>query len=264
MPGGACGAVTSYAGRHAELYDLIYADKPYEAESRCVDGLIREFDDGKGGRRLLEMACGTGRHALQLEWLGHEVNASDYSASMVAVAQARGKAEGASARFEVRDMRTLGLTGAGFDSAVCLFDSIGYLQTNDGIRAALGEIHAALRPGGVFVFEFWHAPAMLRSYDPVRVRRIEVPGRELVRISETSLDVARQLCTVAYEILELYPDGRYSRVREAQQNRYFFVPEMALFLESAGFAPLTFRAGYTDSEVIDESTWHVLAVARRR
>jgi len=195
--------------------------------------------------------------------LGHEIAASDHSAGMIAVARARASAEGSSVRFEVRDMRTLGLAGAGFDAAVCLFDSIGYLQSHDAIRAALREIHDALRPGGIFVVEFWHATAMLRSHDPLRVKRICAPGRDVLRVSETSLDVARQLGTVSYEILELYPDGRYTRLREVQQNRYFFVPEMAGLLESEDLAPLTFRAGFTDSTVIDESTWHVVAAARR-
>src|ERR1700732_884859 len=58
--------MTNYAGRYAELYDLFYGDKPYPEEARFVHDCIHEFGP-RPTRQILELASGTGRHALALE-----------------------------------------------------------------------------------------------------------------------------------------------------------------------------------------------------
>ena len=75
-------AESSYIGRHAELYDLFYAEKPYAEEAKFVDACIQQFGEG-ASKKLLELACGTGRHALEMEKLGYKVIATDYSADML-------------------------------------------------------------------------------------------------------------------------------------------------------------------------------------
>lgn len=167
--------MSSYLGRHAELYDLFYAEKPYVDEATFVDGLLREHTPD--ARSVLELACGTGRHAIELERRGYEIVATDYSADMLACAKRRGESVNSRVRFELADMRRLGeckaVRGVKFDAAYALFDSIGYVQTNEAISEVLGGVCDVLVPGGVFVFEFWHAAAMLRSFDPLRAKMVD-------------------------------------------------------------------------------------------
>jgi hypothetical protein len=124
-------------------------------------------------------------------------------------------------------------------------------------------VHRNLRPEGLFVFEFWHAAAMLRSYEPVRVRRWSTPTAELVRVSETELECSKQLARVTYTIYELRHDGTYTSLRETHTNRYFLVQEMAGWLSSCGFTPVKWFAGFAPDENITAQTWHIVAVARR-
>ena len=255
--------MSSYVGRHAELYDLFYADKPYAAEAAFVHDRLQALADHPP-RKLLEIACGTGRHALELARRGYEIVALDYSADMIAAAERnRQGAAGAQVDFRCADMRALDVPERPFDAIVCLFDSIGYVSTNEALRAVLRGVHAHLRPGGLFVFEFWHAAAMLRAFEAVRVRRWQLPGREILRVSETRLEPAAQLATVEYNIYEHGEDGRYQRIHESQTNRYFLVQEMAGWLAAAHLRPLKFYAGFSPSEKIDGETWHVVAVAQR-
>ena len=254
--------MSSYIGRHAELYDTFYADKPYEAEALFVHQCLQQYSAGTT-KRVLELACGTGSHAFPLEKLGYEIVATDYSEDMLACARRKGAAAGSSIRFQHQDMRKLDIGGEPFDAAMCLFDSIGYVGTNEALLEVLQGVHRHLRRDGLFVFEFWHAAAMLCRYEPIRVRRWCTPEGELVRISETELEHARQLARVTYTIYELDRDGTYGRVRESQVNRYFLVQEMALLLFSCGFAPLKWFAGFCADESITGETWHVVAVARR-
>jgi SAM-dependent methyltransferase len=246
----------SYAGRHAQLYDLFYADKRYDQESAFVEQLLR-VHGGEKVKEILEVACGTGSHAGILSSHGYSVVATDWSAAMLA--EARRKFPNVD--FQRQDMRNLDLGKRRFDAAVCLFDSIGYAQSNDQILNVLSGIHRHLKPGGLFVFEFWHAAAMIKSYEPSRVRKLTVGGREIVRVSNTTLDIPQQLATVEYTISEKGAGGE-SSFKEIQVNRFFLVQEMAVILASGGFEPLAWHSGFTSETPIDESTWHVVAVAR--
>jgi SAM-dependent methyltransferase len=254
--------VTTHQGRNAELYDLFYADKPYEEEARFVQACLQRYGSPPA-RRILELACGTGRHARALAALGYEVVATDRSEPMLACARRGQGAPGAApVNFLRQDMLTLQVAGPPFDAAVCLFDSIGFVQTNEAIRQVLEGVRRHLHPGGLFVFEFWHAPAMLRRYEPVRVRRWPTPQGEIVRIAETRLDVPRQLAEVRYTIFEPAADGRYQASQETQVNRYFLVQEMASRLTQAGFSPLGWFGGFDFAAEVTEDAWHVVAVAR--
>jgi ubiquinone/menaquinone biosynthesis C-methylase UbiE len=253
--------MVSYAGKHAQYYDIFYQDKPYAQEAAVVHDLFQKKSKGEC-KRLLELACGTGRHALELEKLGYQIVATDYSQDLLDVAKQKAKQHKSQVDFRLQDMRDLSLTDEPFDGAYCLFDSIGYVQTNSAIQQVLKGVHSHLRLDGLFICEFWHAPAMLRNYEPFRERRWKTAGGELLRTSSTRLDVEKQLAHVTYKIADIRSDGSSVQLEETQVNRYFRVQEMASFLEKAGFAPLEWLAAF-NNEPITENTWHILAVARR-
>lgn len=254
--------MSSYIGRHAELYDLFYADKPYADEARFVHHCLQRYGSG-ATHRILELACGTGSHAFALEEFDYQILATDYSADMLAIAEHKARVRASSVEFRLQDMTRLADPELPYDAVVCLFDSIGYVATNERISQVLQGVHRQLREGGLFIFEFWHGAAMLRSYDPLRVRRWQTGQGDLLRIAETRLDCARQVSEVTYHIYEFGPGGTYTTLTETQTNRYFLMQEMAYWLTCAGFSPLKYFAGFTEDELIKEDTWHVVAVARR-
>ena len=254
--------MSPYAGRYAELYDLFYADKPYAEEAAFVHDCLREFGSFRA-REILELACGTGRHAFELEKYGYQITATDRSPDMLRAARRHAIDNASKVVFVPGDMRHLQLPARPYDAVICLFDSIGYLKTDQALSEALAEIWNGLRPNGLFIFEFWHAPAMLSQYSPLRLRRWKTPDSEIIRVSETTLDPKNQLANVDYTVYELKGDGTYSTFREAHTNRYFSVNEMQTLISAANFEAFKFFAGFKKTEVINENTWHVVAVARK-
>ncbi|MCW5874835.1 MAG: class I SAM-dependent methyltransferase [Anaerolineales bacterium] len=253
----------SYLGKYAEYYNHIYANKPYKDEAAFVHACLQR-NTSDVTHKLLELACGTGRHAFELEQLGYEILATDYSADLLAVARNEASRLGSAVTFEMHDMRELKLDGRVFDAAYCLFDSIGYVQTNEAILQVLGNVRAALRPQGLLLLEFWHAAAMLRAYEPEREAQWMLPNGELARKSRTTLHIERQLAEVRYSLRETAADGSLvSEIEETQWNRYFLVQEMALLLEAAGFVALEWLPAYQLGQSIELDTWHVMVVARR-
>jgi SAM-dependent methyltransferase len=250
-----------YALRYAELYDLFYRDKPYQREAEFIDRWLGDHGVARSAR-ILELACGTGEHAIRLAKFGYAVTATDRSPAMIELARRKSKRQNVTVQFGQRDMRKLPIPDVPFEASLCLFDSIGYVKTDPSIGAVLDGVHRSLRPGGIFLVEFWHAPAMMNTFDPVRVRRFRQGETTFLRVSETELQPRRSLARVTYNIYELRRDLTYDHVRELHTNRYFTVPEMERLARDHGFTPLATYDGFRRRAVSDK-TWHVLAIWRK-
>lgn len=132
-----------------EYYDRIYWWKDYEQE---VDFLVKVFRRyGVRGRRLLDVACGTGTHAKLLVGRGYEVTGVDISDDMLKVARRKLKAR---ARFVRGDMRDLDAAVEGrYDAAVCLFSAICYNLTGDDLKRTMKGLYDHLEEDGVAVLD---------------------------------------------------------------------------------------------------------------
>ncbi len=152
----------------AVYYDRIYSKKPYRAQTAVLVRLARRFGRS-GGRRWLDVACGTGRH---LEYLRREFEVTGVDLSGTMLRLARRRLPGV--RLVRADMRSFAL-GERFDVVSCLFSAIGYLRNEREIRQAFRAFASHLLPGGVLLIEPWIAPGQVppRPREPRRV-----PGRD--------------------------------------------------------------------------------------
>jgi len=257
--------MSSYIGRHAELYDLFYANKDYQQEVSRIHTLIQK--NNKKAKNLLELACGTGTHATLLSNYGYNILATDYSESMIACAGKKlkkNKPGKGGVKFDLLNMKNVSALNQKFDAIYCMFDSIGYLQNNHDIFTTLKGVYDSLNKGGVFIFEFWHAGAMVKRYDALRVRNFPLNNTSHIqRISETSVNLNKQTCSVKYTITE-FSKGQYHTFQETQENRFFLLQEMIFFVEQAGFKKHDFYEGFTDSKNITDKTYHILGVLVRQ
>ena len=115
--------------KSAELYDLFYDWKDYRAEAEKVRELVAARNPG--ARTLLDVACGTGSHLVHLrDW--YAIEGLDLDPGLRTVA-ARRLPE---VQLHEADMRDFEL-GRTFDVVTCLFSSIGYVATTDGLSRAV-------------------------------------------------------------------------------------------------------------------------------
>ena len=76
--------------RYAKIYDVLNADKDYKKESIYIDYLINKFiEKPKNEIRILDLACGTGKHALEFYDLGYMVDGADISKEMIDIASTK-------------------------------------------------------------------------------------------------------------------------------------------------------------------------------
>lgn len=104
-------------------------------------------------RSVLDLCCGSGRHALRLAARGYAVTGIDRDEA--AIAAARERARDLPATFRTLDLRDLGALPGRFDVVVSLWQSFGYFDaaTNAGILRQAGD---RLRPGGRLLLDLYH------------------------------------------------------------------------------------------------------------
>jgi SAM-dependent methyltransferase len=160
--------------RSARWYDAFYAHVDYEAEAQQVTAIIEALKPDAA--RLLDVACGTGRH---LAWLRRrfECTGADIEPGMLAIA--RETLPGV--RLEQGDMVDLDL-GRTFDAVTCLFSSIGYTVLPDRLDRAVRAMAGHLRPGGVLVVEPWITPDAWIGNGSVTVDVVEDGAEKLLRV----------------------------------------------------------------------------------
>jgi len=163
----------------AQYYDAIYRaqGKDYEKECWRLHLLIQRHKQSPGNA-LLDVACGTGGHLEHLQHL-YSVEGLDNSEQMLAIA--RRKLPEVSLHHA--DMRNFEL-GRRYDVIVCLFGSIGYVETVDGLQGTVRNMARHLAPGGVLLVEPWLYPEEFRP-GYLHAVLVDEPELKLARLSRS-------------------------------------------------------------------------------
>jgi SAM-dependent methyltransferase len=247
---------------YADVYDALYQDKDYLDECALIERLFRQCGEGPI-RRVLDLGCGTGNHAIPLARQGYEVAGVDRSAGMLAHARRKAvkDATAGSIAFHQGDICGIRLE-AHFDAVLMMFAVLGYQLTNADVLAALRTARDHLGPGGLLLFDVWYGPAVLRERPSQRVKVVPAADGKVLRIASGTTNPLLHNCAVDYHLWHI-ADGRpLVETTERHTMRYFFPRELDLFLERAGFAPGRLGAfPHFDSEP-SETTWNVLKLAQ--
>jgi SAM-dependent methyltransferase len=201
-----------------EEYLALYPHRN-DADADELVGLLTRVLPWRPGLRVLDVACGPGRHARALELAGARCVGVDLSAALLARAR---RVTGAPL---VRaDMRALPVRPGSMDLTVNLFTSFGYFDRDVEHAAALGEMVATLRPGGWFVIDFLNAAAVRAQLVPSETRRLD--GTQVAVRRSVSAD-GRYVCKT------IEPAGGR---RFTERVRLFGPQEIAAMLLAAGLS----------------------------
>ncbi len=113
----------------ANYYDIFYKDKDYETEIDMLLGLLK--GKIKEDALILDMGCGTGRHAFELHKKGYRVHGIDLSREMINIANSKYR-ETDGITFAVNDIREY-QNEQKFNLVLSLFHVLSYQNTNEDI-----------------------------------------------------------------------------------------------------------------------------------
>lgn len=233
---------------YEELYRHFpdYDDEPYVQNTASEVDFIEGEIEGDRSMEILDVGCGTGRHALELARRGYDVVGVDLSPSMIEQGRRAARTEGLEVTFAVGDARALAWE-ADFDVALMLCEGAFSLMESDAMdRLILENVARALRPRGRLVMTAPHAAFMI-------AHQTGEDAFDLVTFRE------------AFEI-ETTDEGGRTRTLQATQ-RYYTCPELRLLLRAAGFTSTEFFAvtegGYSREQAVSQDQFEIGALAVR-
>ena len=249
---------------YSDYYDLLYRDKDYEAEADYVARTLRSV--ASNTRKLLEFGSGTGRHGRLLAQRGFDVFGIERSESMVAVARRTAPSSSdISGSFDCKkgDIKTVELHRV-FDAVISLFHVVSYQTSNLDLVATFSNAARHLSVGGIFLFDVWHGPTVLKQGPSVRVKRMENENIRLTRTAEPELDVNARVVTVKYTVLaESKVDGRLTTSQENHRMRYLFPSEVEFLGNQTGFG-VEHSEEFLTGVAPSETSWGVAYLLRKR
>jgi len=164
----------------AEIYDLMYSYKDYEAEAKELMHILAERVRS-GGNALLDVACGTGEHIIHLKQ-NYQIEGLDLSADQLSEARRKNP----EIPFHELDMTDFDL-GKQFDAVVCLFSAIGYAKTPASCQRAIDCMARHLKPGGVLAIEPWFTPEQCQPNTPHLIE-FESDDLKIARVNTSFVD----------------------------------------------------------------------------
>jgi SAM-dependent methyltransferase len=239
--------------RYSAYYDLLYQDKDYQGEADYIARALRAANPK--AKTILEFGSGTGKHGRLLAERGFEVFGIERSESMVAAAKIDKRNAGG---FECiqGDLQATDV-GRTFDAVVALFHVISYQTSDSEVRRTFSNAARHLLPGGIFLFDVWHGPAVLHVRPSLREKHVENESVRLTRIADPELDRESKIVTVRYSMVATSKnDNERTTFGEEHRMRYFFPEEIKAFAEEAGFAVERSEEFFTSREPSDQ-TWGV-------
>jgi SAM-dependent methyltransferase len=224
--------LTAYE-RLAPAYDVLTADYCHGRWLAVLEALALEH--GLRGKRLLDVACGTGKSFLPLLERGYDVVGCDLSPAMLA----RAAAKAPRARLVLADMRRLERLGE-FDLVTCLDDSLNYVLTRAEASDSIVAMAANLAPGGLLAFDVNTLGTYRRLFGRDSVS--DTGERVFCWRGEASGDAAAgERFAAAIDVFSHAHDGCWTRATSRHEQRHHPRAEIEAALALAGLELVAVR-----------------------
>jgi SAM-dependent methyltransferase len=252
----------------AQWYETLFANFGRTYDKECfTQGAVGEVDfverelGGDRTKRVLDIACGTGRHAIELTKRGYQVVGFDLSEGQLRVAREKAQAAGVSVDFERRDA-TQPHFQQEFDAALMFCEgAFPLMETDEKNFAILQHAAAALRPGGKLMLTT--LSALFPLFHSVKDF-----------LNANSLDTDTVAASLPFDLMTFREqldvtftdDAGQSHTIHANQ-RYHTPPELTWLLKTAGFAKVDIFGGhlgeFSREHTLTTNDFEMLVVAEK-
>jgi SAM-dependent methyltransferase len=232
-------------------FRFLFPQQRFDRAASEVDQLTKLGGLDRG--RVLDMACGPGRHSVELSRRGFDVTGVDRSAFLLDHARRRAESEGAEVEWLEDDMRRFRRPDT-YDLALILYTSLGFFERPEDNQAVLENLHISLRRGGRCVVDVLGKEILAHTFAPSEVTELE--GGTLLVQRRAIVDDWTRIQTEWIEI------------READVERFGFRlwiysgSELRQMMQEAGFESVRLHGSF-DGTPYDLGATRLVAVATK-
>jgi SAM-dependent methyltransferase len=216
-------------GIFARYYDALTKNIDYQRRAKYFERLIKARMPE--ARLVLDLACGTGSLAFELEQAGVEVIAADASPDMLGVAAGKAAEKHSRVLFLNQSMEALDLYGT-VDATVCALDSINHIGGKASWLRVFKRVALFTNPGGIFIFDA-NTPHKHRDILGNNAFIIETP--EVFCCWRNEYSGAEYRVDVVLDFFTKAEDGQYRRESEGFSEWTLERQEIEKLLKEAGF-----------------------------
>jgi len=240
-----------------ELFDEEYlrfaVDRfPAEETAAEVDGLVEALGLREGSR-VLDLACGHGRHSVELAGRGCRVTGVDLSEPSLELARARASEARVEVRFERADMRRIGFEEE-FDAVINMFTAFGYFAEDSDNQLVLARVAAALVPGGAFLLEIVNPVSVFGRFE---ARGWHTLADGTIMLEERVYDAPRGRFETCWTFVR-----RGERREQRFSHRAYTAPELAAMTAAAGLHVEQLWGGLDGSD-LEMGSRRIVMLARK-
>jgi SAM-dependent methyltransferase len=239
----------------AEWLDYLSPSADSQRTRREVDFVVERLEL-ESGARVLDLACGRGRHSVELARRGFRVTGVDLSPRSLGLAREAARAAEAEVELVCCDMREIGYD-AEFDAVLNLFTAFGYFEIEHDDCVVLECVARALLPGGAFLLDTLNPLWLARGFRPRHWQEFE---DGTVLLEEREYDPVSGRVAGVWTFVR--PDGTRSELRHA--IRCYTPAELASMFRAAGLAVEGAWSGFDGSPLELESEGHRIVLLGRK
>lgn len=192
------------------------------------------FFDVKASK-ILDTACGTGRHAILFSSWGMEVHAADASGDMIRKAKENAKNAEANICFREAGLDDLDKEfSSGFDVVTCMGNSLPHITTSGSLRRVFGAASNVLRPGGIFAMQIRNYRRVLeRNEKYMPLNTFVDGGKEYLYLRMT--EPLEGLVTFSIIVLQKDEEGKWSFDVKSEKLKPWVYEDIENILTDTGF-----------------------------
>ena len=160
----------------SEYYHILYKDRDDNEARQFIDNLINYYRISEG-EKVLDLACGKGRHSVYLNQKSLDVVGVDLSNKSIAHAKQN---ENPTLKFQVHDMREI-LNENTFDYVLSFFTSFGYFDDQEDDRKVINSVYDSLKSDGYYVIDFMNTNRIIKNFKERELKEIDNIKFEIIR-----------------------------------------------------------------------------------
>lgn len=148
-------------------YHILYKDRDHEEAQLLIDNLTHYLNLSEG-TKVLDLACGRGRHSIYLNSLGYDETGVDLSKNSINFAKMH---ENEKLHFHIHDMREP--LSEKYEAIFNLFTSFGYFSDPDDNAKTLKAIHNSLSENGLAIMDFMNVDKVIPNLIPEEIKTVD-------------------------------------------------------------------------------------------